>query len=491
MVEPKDSLTLRIVAASVIGYATYRFLTRSTRLKPGLREMPGPRQYPLVGCIEVMRAIVSGKIHEVGEKYAELYGPIFTTSLLGITTVSISDAESARQILNDSSVYQQLDRFNNVATGLLDYALFILPHGPMHAAHRKLLQPAFGPSHLRKVANNSIETSAVLVDILTRKNTIDVNRMMSAATLDIFGQVAFGTNLGALTGDLDPIWLKLNEITLIPLMKRIGIPRFLWNICGVGNKSKKLQEGRKELDVMMRKMAERCQVVIDEERMSGVKLDEGKLNVLQLLLLAKENGEMSDDEVYGELLGLLIAGHETSSNSIAWALFELCRNPRIQEKLYREIKDVNLAERSNVVAFLSTLTYLDFVLKESQRLHSTVGSAARVTVQPTTILGYHIPAGVRIMTSFRAIHRSSRYYKDPLIFHPERWEQTHNLSAFLPYGDGARKCIGFKMANIEMKVILLTLVQNFTFKVNEGSNIVFRTSVTHSVQGFMADVVPR
>lgn len=170
---------------------------------------------------------------------------------------------------------------------------------------------------------------------------------------------------------------------------------------------------------------------------------------------------------------------------------ELAQNPLIQEALYKEVKDFSL-EQDNVMERLHNLTYLEHVLKESQRLHPVVGAVIRETVKDIEMLGYSIPKGTRVSANIRGIHQSARYYKDPTSFLPDRWnDEQINVNAYLPFGAGAHGCIGQKMAIIEIKVILISLLQKFKFDLRQGQTFEFLNRITYSVRNLMITVSNR
>jgi cytochrome P450 len=171
---------------------------------------------------------------------------------------------------------------------------------------------------------------------------------------------------------------------------------------------------------------------------------------------------------------------------------ELSQHPDIQERLYQEIQHAAVGT-SSFMESLSHFTLLDGVFKEAQRLHTVVGGTFRYTTQTVNMLGYTFPKGTRMIPNLRAVHRSPKYYTNPDIFDPSRWDKPlSNPNAFLPFGSGPHMCIGNKMAVIEIKVALILLLQRFKFTFpSEGLDLKFENRITYSVKGLELIVEPR
>jgi len=166
------------------------------------------------------------------------------------------------------------------------------------------------------------------------------------------------------------------------------------------------------------------------------------------------------------MLGFFFAGHETSSHTLSFTLLELAKNPQIQARLYEEIKNVDL-RHENLNDQLIPLKLLDNCVKESQRLHTIIGGIPREVIATTDILGFRIPAGTKLTIATRAIHLNPDYYDDPTLFRPDRWDAPpKKANAFLPFGLGNHACIGMKMAIIEIKTVLVCLLQKYSISIS-------------------------
>jgi cytochrome P450 len=167
-------------------------------------------------------------------------------------------------------------------------------------------------------------------------------------------------------------------------------------------------------------------------------------DVLSLLLQARhEDGSpMSDEELRDELMTLLVAGHETTASSLAWAVERSVRTPGVLERL-RDGDD----------------EYVDAVCKETLRLRPILALVVRRLTEPMEIGGVELPAGVTVAPCIYLIHRRPDVYPDPYAFRPERFiEQPAGTYTWIPFGGGVRRCLGASFALFEMRVVLRELV---------------------------------
>jgi cytochrome P450 len=176
-----------------------------------------------------------------------------------------------------------------------------------------------------------------------------------------------------------------------------------------------------------------------------------RTDVLSLLLQARDDdGEaMTDGELRDELVTLLLAGHETTATSVAWAVERLARHPGALSRLQAEIDaGPDAGDR-----------YLTAVCTETLRVRPVVPIVARKLQAELEVDGHVLPAGTRVTPSIYLTNRSARVYREPERFEPERFvEGAPDTFAWIPFGGGIRRCIGASFAQLEMKLMLRTML---------------------------------
>jgi cytochrome P450 len=179
---------------------------------------------------------------------------------------------------------------------------------------------------------------------------------------------------------------------------------------------------------------------------------------------------MSDALIRDQLLTMLIAGHDTSTVLLAWALYLLTTHIDVLGWAREEVDRV-LGDRTPTFQDASQLTYLDQVVKETLRLYPPIHLGSRIAASEITFQGFDIPAGTRVLYSIYLTHRDKKYWSKPSKFDPDRFapEKARQQPpyTFLPFGGGARNCIGTAFAQIEVKVVLARILQNYNLNATE------------------------
>lgn len=200
-------------------------------------------------------------------------------------------------------------------------------------------------------------------------------------------------------------------------------------------------------------------------RLDGMILDEiaqrrqaadAREDVLSLLLAARDDaGEgLSDRELRDQLMTLLVAGHETTAMTLTWALYELIRHDALRARVLAELGD----ERHSEV--LSRLPLLDAVCQETLRMHPVVADIVRQPLRPMTLGGIPVPAGAALMPAIASVHFDASIFPEPHAFRPERFlERRFTPFEFLPFGGGARRCLGAAFALYEVKLVLAEVLR--------------------------------
>ena len=211
--------------------------------------------------------------------------------------------------------------------------------------------------------------------------------------------------------------------------------------------------------------------IIKTRRQQGLT---GRKDLLHLMMVANDEttvegvSRLADDEIVAQSVIFLLAGYETSSNTLAFTLYFLAVNPDVQDKLRTEIKEA-LESNTDIPLYevAQNIEYLDCVIKESQRLCPPATGPSRECSEDYDLNGIHIPAGTEIVIPIYALHHDADAWEDSEKFDPERFrgpaKDTRHAFQFLPFGAGPRNCIGMRFALMEIKITLARILMKYKF----------------------------
>ncbi|XP_076394216.1 cytochrome P450 9e2-like [Megachile rotundata] len=187
------------------------------------------------------------------------------------------------------------------------------------------------------------------------------------------------------------------------------------------------------------------------------------------------NGKFDEETIASEALSIYMDGYETSSITLSFIGFHLASHPDIQEKVREEVMS-KLEKHDGVITFeaLKEMTYMDQVISESQRCYPAIGFLTRVCTQRCELRGsdglvLHVDPGVEIVISNHGLQVDPEYWSDPDVFDPERFRdnQPTEKLIFLPFGQGPRICAGVKLAKLQMKSCISSLLSKYRLELSK------------------------
>ena len=311
---------------------------------------------------------------------------------------------------------------------------------PLWREQRRLIQPAFHRRSLPAFAQLMIDATHRTVERLAAVppgQPVDMAREMMRLTLDIVTQALFGYDISDRADDIGEA---------MDTMVTIGKPRH-----------RKVREAMELLDAIVF-------AIIDERRAHP---ERQRDDLLTMLLNARyEDGSaMPDRQVRDEVMTLLVAGHETTANTLSWTWYLLAQSPQVVARLEAEVD--TLGGAAPAMTDFPRLVYTDRVVQEAMRLYPSAWSISRRALADDVIGGYDIPAGAIVAMSPYTIHRRPDFWPDPERFDPDRFAPelvaARPRFAYFPFGGGARQCIGNYFALMESLIIIPTITQHFRF----------------------------
>ncbi|NET45668.1 cytochrome P450 [Okeania sp. SIO2B3] len=391
---------------------------------------------------------------EILEKQAQIYGDIFTFSFgpSNIPQVIVSNPEGVEKIF--TADLKQLDsgKEAGIKLPLLGQHSLIALSGEQHRRQRKLLMPPFHGERMRAYGELIHKITEQVTSQWQIDQTFSVRSSMQAISFEVIIKAVFGLEEGSRYKELKEVlleWLNPKRpllqtmILMFPILqKNLGS----WSPWG-------------HFLLLRQRMDELIYAEIKERR---AKLDSSRTDILSLMMAARdENGEqMTDVELRDELMTLLVAGHETTATSLAWAFYWIHNQPQIRDKLLQELDDLGDNPDSSMIL---KLPYLNAVCKETLRIYPvTVFAFPRVVKSPLQIGDYHFEPGTILSACIYLTHHREDLYPEPKHFKPERFlERQFSPYEYLPFGGGNRRCLGFAFAEFEMKLVLANVLSRW------------------------------
>jgi cytochrome P450 len=205
---------------------------------------------------------------------------------------------------------------------------------------------------------------------------------------------------------------------------------------------------------------------------------EASADLLGLIMTSKDEelGQtMSSELLHDEMMGILMAGHETTGIGTGWAWYWISQHPEVERRLHAEV-DAVIGDRTPTLHDLAKLDYTRMVFQEAMRLSPPVWCVDRRARDDDVIGGYRIPAGSCVLLSQYVLHRHPQYWAAPTTFNPERFSEAASAGrpdyAFFPFGGGPRRCIGMRFAMMEGVLFLAVLSQQFRVRMKPDHPIV-------------------
>lgn len=409
------------------------------------------------------------------------YGDPFTVRMPGAGAfVSVTAPELIKQVFAGDPDLMHAGEANVVLEPVVGKNSLLLLDGKPHARHRNLLLPPLHGERMRQYATLMVEATRRELSGMPEGKPFSLHPHMQAVTLDVILRAVFGLETGE----------QMNKLRN-SLMVFLELPPALVTFIPVKYLDFPLSPFR---SFMARKAA------VDKELMAMVaarraSADASRGDVLSLLLAARdEQGQpLSDSELRDELVTMLLAGHETTATALSWAFANILSHPEVAQRLRLEVETARGEGGALDVGAVPKLEYLDAVIKESLRLRPIVPDVVRKLTRPTTVAGHEIPAGAALMPTISLAHRRAESWPEPLRFNPDRFVGAKvDPNAWLPFGGGVRRCIGFAFALYEMKIVLAQLLLGARLELaSKTLPRVVRRSITLAPEGGTRVVLTR
>ena len=439
-----------------------------------IADLPGPRGLPLVGNL---LQVNPAHIHQHVEAWGREHGPFFRFRLGSRRFLGVTDHAAIAAALRDRPEgFRRTVRMEETWHDMgLDVGVFGA-NGDAWRRQRRMVMAAFDPAHVRAY----FPALARVVGRLEQRwlkaahegAVIDLRADLMRYTVDAITGLAFGVEVDTLRSDGDVIQRHLDQIfpaffkrllALVPTWHYVRLPA----------------DRRLERSVAAVKAAVDGFIAQARERMrADPALRESPRNLLEAMIAAADHGDsgLGDRDVAGNVVTMLLAGEDTTANTLAWAFHLLHRHPEALRRAQAEVRRI----APDVAAFtperIGALDYLEACLHETMRLKPVAPYQALQALRETTVGDIRVPAGTLVWAVMRHDSVDERHFPNALAFDPMRWlgaeGEPHAASTAkrlsMPFGGGPRICPGRYLAMLEMKVAAAMLLGRFEIESLEA-----------------------
>jgi cytochrome P450 len=353
-----------------------------------------------------------------------------------------------RVLAGPRGLYSKQTRVYQEIAAALGWGL-LTAEGEAWERQRRLIQPLFTRRAIAGYATLMAEEAAAATARWWPRAVVDANAEMTRLTLRVVGRAIFGDDVDEARGVMRSAFPAVTRHAFGRAMSPVSMPTW-WPTPG----SVRAARARRELYAVV-------DGLIARRRAAGADGDD----LLSRLLRARDpetGAAMDEQQVRDEALIFLLAGHETTSIALTFALDLLGRHPSEQDRLRDEVDGV-LGGRTPAVADVPALERTAMVIREAMRLYPPAPGFGRRAEAEDEICGLRIPVGARVVVSPWATHRHPAFWEDPQAFDPSRFtperEAARHRYAYFPFGGGPRACIGSHFAVMEAVIALAVLLQ--------------------------------
>jgi len=429
-----------------------------------LRDLPGPRGLPVLGHLHRVRF---DRLHLKLEEWAERYGPLFQIRMGPHRIAVISDSAAIQRILvQRPQGFRRTRRLESVAAEMRLKGVFAA-EGEDWRRQRRIVTAALNRTKLTDFFPKLAVTAARLQrrweGAADRGAPVDLCRDLMRFTVDVTMQLAFGVDANTLETPGPAIQRHLDKVFPV-LHRRTNAPFAYWRHVRLPSDrtlDRALSALEGEVETMVRDA--RARMAADPDREPA--------DFLEAILAAVESGDsgFTAAEIFANAGTLLLAGEDTTANTIAWAIHYFMRYPEMFARARSEA-DARLAPALAVEdpEQANRLPYLDAFCNEVMRLKPVAPLHVAEPLADTEMLGCLIPKGTPLMMLVRHVATREAHFGDGGRLDPGRWldpaergDRAHDRRAFLPFGGGPRLCPGRALALLEIRVVLAMLCRNF------------------------------
>lgn len=437
-----------------------------------IADLDGPRRWPVLGNLLQLDI---PRFHAQLEGWAKIYGPLYRLRMGPRDALVVSQPDLIDSILRDRpNGWSRFEPMRAVIHEMGVNGLFNA-EGESWRRQRRLVTAAFTPSHLKRyfpLIKLMTERLKGRLDAAAHTGSwIDLQSMLMRYTVDVTASLAFGIDVGAIQQAHSTFQQHLDKLFPV-LMRRMNAPFPVWRYIKLPSDyafDRHLAAGHAAVAEFVQTVRKRIA--------ANPALAEQPTNLLEVMLTARdaEGAMLSEAEVAGNVFTILLAGEDTTANTLAWTLHLLHTHPQAWRAVVAEV-DASLGPTlvPDSIQAAGELTAIEDCSNESMRLRPVAPLAYVENNAPTRIAGVALPAGTLVLCTMRSGAVDASIAADAAEFRPSRWRigpgaaddaaaagNRQLTTASMPFGAGPRVCPGRYLALLEMKMVLATIARNY------------------------------
>ncbi|CAO2044825.1 unnamed protein product [Urochloa humidicola] len=459
-------------------------LLRLLRKRHGgaVRLPPGPWRLPVIGSLHHL--VGKPLVHRAFADLARGLGspPLMYLKLGEVPAVVVTSRDAAREVMREHDVAFASRPWSPTIRIMMaeGQGLAFAPYGDLWRQLRRvsvveLLSARRVHSFRRVREDEAARLAAAVAASAAGGAAVNVSRRIAVLVADSAVRAMIGDRFGR----RDEFLVALEEGLKLVSGFNIGDLFPSWPVVGLltGGARRAHANHRKNFELM------ECAIKEHEERRdmaakNGAEADQEEEDLVDVLLRVQKEGGLDVPLTMGiikaVILDLFRAGSETSATTLQWAMAELMRNPSVMKKAQAELRGTLNGGPKLTEDDLAQMKYLKLIIKETLRMHPPAPLLLpREARESCMILGYDVPKGTTMFVNAWAIGRDPRYWDDPEVFKPERFESgTIDFNGldfeYIPFGAGRRICPGIAFAQSNIELTLATLLYHFDWKLIDG-----------------------
>lgn len=430
-------------------------------------DLPGPRGLPLVGNA---LQIDPSRLHLQLEQWCREHGPLFKLQLVKRKVLVVGEHEAVAKILRDRPEgFRRTSRLEEMWLEMGLHSGVFGANGEVWKRQRRMVMAGFDPAHVKRYFPSLLSVARRLGGrwdkAAAQGQAIDLQADLMRYTVDTIAGLAFGAEVNTLESDGDVIQQHLDKI-FPKLFKRTLSPLPVWRVVRSAS-DRRLERSLAEVSAAVARFIAQARARLQAD--PGLR--EHPHNLLEAMIAAADEpgSGIDDNQVAGNVLTMLLAGEDTTANTIAWMIHLLWQHPAALARAVEEVRRVAGDAREPTLEQLAQLDYVEACAHETMRLKPVAPFLPLQTLHDMTIAGVQVPADTVVFNLLRRDSVSDSHLPRAAAFEPERWladggpaQQASSAKRLsMPFGAGPRICPGRYLALLEMKMAMAVLLGRF------------------------------